>query len=204
MIIKTIKVGYLETNCYLVASDKTKEAIVIDPGDDAEKIIDAIEADKLKPILIINTHAHPDHVGANLEISKRYNIAAAVGEKDYQLIKGWGNYFEEFSGMKIENLHLQKKLKDGDMIKVGELEFRVIETPGHSKGSICLLGEGVLFSGDTLFAGDTGRTDIPGGSNEEMASSIEKLMDLPPETKVYPGHGSPTTIMQEKSLYVPN
>ena len=126
-----------------------------------------------------------------------------MGEEDYKLIKGWGNYFEEFSEMRIEELSLKNMLKDGDIIRAGELEFKVIETPGHSAGSICLYGEGVLFSGDTMFAGDSGRVDIPGGSEEQMEGSLKKLLDLPPETIVYPGHGRSTTIMGERK-YVTN
>ena len=201
MIIKTVQVGELRTNCYIVASEKTKETIIIDPGDEAGKIIDAIEAEKLKPILIVNTHAHPDHVGANLELAEKYNIVAALGEDGYEIMGAFKDYFEEFSGLKIEDLSIKKLLKDGNVIEIGELKFLVIRTPGHSKGGICLYGSGALFSGDTLFAGTYGRTDVPGGSEEEILGSIKKLMKLPDGTIVYPGHGVPTTIAKERGLY---
>jgi len=201
MIIKTVQVGELRTNCYIVASSKTKEAIIIDPGDEAEKIIEAIEAEKLKPILIVNTHAHPDHVGANFKLAEKYDIVAALGEDGYKMIEDLKGYFEEFSGLKIEDLSIERLLQDNNMIDIGELKLKVIKTPGHSKGSICLYGNGVLFSGDTLFAGTYGRTDIPGGSEEEMQASIKKLMELPDGTVVYPGHGSRTTIAEERNLY---
>ena len=204
MIIKTIQVGELRTNCYIVASGKTKEAIVIDPGDEPEKIMDAIESEKLRPILIVNTHAHPDHVGGNFKLAERYDIVAALGEDGYKLIEDFKGYFEDFSGLKIEDLSIEKLLKDSNVIEIGELKFKVIKTPGHSKGSICLYGNGVLFSGDTLFAGTYGRTDIPGGSEDEMQESIARLMELPDDTKVYPGHGVPTTILEERKLYVKN
>jgi len=194
-------VGHLSTNCYLVASDRTKEAIIIDPGDNEQKIIKGIEENKLKPVMIVNTHAHPDHIGANNEIAKKFNIIAALGEKDFDLISGWKNIFEEFSELKIEDLCIKKLLKEGDTIEVGELKFKVIETPGHSNGSICLFGEGVLFSGDTLFAGDSGRVDIFGGSEETMNDSLARLMELPERTEVYPGHGRSTTIGEEKIIY---
>lgn len=103
--------------------------------------------------------------------------------------------------MRIDDLAMKRFLIDGDIIKAGQLELKVIETPGHSEGGICLYGEGVLFSGDTLFHGDTGRTDIPGGSDSKMEISIAKLMDLPLNTMVYPGHGRPTTIKKERLLY---
>jgi len=201
MIIKTVQVGELRTNCYIVASSKTREAVIIDPGDEAEKIIDAIETEKLKPILIVNTHAHPDHVGANFKLAEKYDIVAALGEDGYKMIEDFRGYFEDFSGLKIEDLSIERLLKDNNMIDIGELKLKVIKTPGHSKGSICLYGNGVLFSGDTLFAGTYGRTDIPGGSEEEMQESIKKLMELPDETVVYPGHGSRTTIAEERKLY---
>jgi glyoxylase-like metal-dependent hydrolase (beta-lactamase superfamily II) len=201
MIIKTIQVGELRTNCYIVASSKTREAIIIDPGDEAEKIIEAIETEKLKPILIVNTHAHPDHVGANFKLAEKYDIVAALGEDGYKMIEDFRGYFEDFSGLKIEDLSIERLLKDNNMIDIGELKLKVIKTPGHSKGSICLYGNGVLFSGDTLFAGTYGRTDIPGGSEEEMQESIKKLMELPDGTAVYPGHGSRTTIAEERKLY---
>jgi glyoxylase-like metal-dependent hydrolase (beta-lactamase superfamily II) len=201
MIIKTVPVGELRTNCYIVASSKTKEAVIIDPGAEAEKIIEAIETEKLKPILIVNTHAHPDHVGANFELAEKYGIVAALGEDGYKMIEDYKGYFEEFSGLKIQDLSIEKLLKDNNMINIGELQLKVIKTSGHSKGSICLYGYGVLFSGDTLFAGTYGRTDIPGGSEEEMQKSIKRLMELPDETAVYPGHGSPTTIAEERKLY---
>jgi hydroxyacylglutathione hydrolase len=204
MIIKTIQVGELRTNCYIVASDKTREAVIIDPGDEAEKIIDVIEKEKFRPILIVNTHAHPDHVGANHELAKRYGIVAALGEDGYKMIDDFRNYFEEFSGLKIKDLSIEKLLKDSDVIEIGEIKLNVIKTSGHSKGSICLYGEGVLFSGDTLFAGTYGRTDIPGGSEDEILESINKLMELPDDTIVYPGHGKPTTISGERELYAKN
>ncbi len=204
MIIKTIQVGELRTNCYIVASEKTREAVIIDPGDEAEKIIGAIETEKFRPILIVNTHAHPDHVGANHELAEKYGIAAALGEDGYKLIEDFKNYFEEFSGLKIKDLSIEKLLKDGNVIEIGEIKLNVIKTPGHSKGSICLYGEGVLFSGDTLFAGTYGRTDVPGGSEEEMLGSIARLMELPDDTIVYPGHGGPTTISEERKLYAKN
>jgi hydroxyacylglutathione hydrolase len=215
MIIKTIQVGELRTNCYIVASDRakklssrrrgkgagTRKAVIIDPGDEAEKIIDIIDSEKLEPILIVNTHIHPDHVGANFRLAERYNIVAAAGRDGIDFVEGIKKYFEEFAGMRIESLGIKRSLKDGDTIKAGDITLKVIETPGHSKGSLCLYADGVLFSGDTLFAGTYGRTDIPGGSEDEMQRSIARLMELPDDTIVYPGHGRSTTISEERGLY---
>jgi glyoxylase-like metal-dependent hydrolase (beta-lactamase superfamily II) len=140
-------------------------------------------------------------VGANFKLAEKYDIVAALGEDGYKMIEDLKGYFEEFSGLKIEDLSIERLLQDNNMIDIGELKLKVIKTPGHSKGSICLYGNGVLFSGDTLFAGTYGRTDIPGGSEEEMQESIKKLMELPDGTAVYPGHGSRTTIAEERKLY---
>ena len=201
MILKTIVVGELDTNCYIVASERTKEAMIIDPGDEADKIIKAIEEDGLHPILIINTHMHPDHFGANEGLIKRYGISAVAGQSEKELVEKWGLHFKYFARVNIRTLGIKKVLNEGDMVSIGELTFNVIRTPGHAESSICLLGEGMLFSGDTLFAGDSGRTDIPGANDKDMEASLEKLMQLPENIKVYPGHGRPTTIAAERVMY---
>jgi glyoxylase-like metal-dependent hydrolase (beta-lactamase superfamily II) len=201
MIIKTIVVGELDTNCYIAASERTKEALIIDPGDEAGKIIKTIEEDGLRPVLIVNTHMHPDHFGANEELIKRYGIPAAAGQSEKELIDKWGLHFKYFAGADIRTLGLKKVLNEGDTVSIGELKFSVIRTPGHAESGICLLGEGVLFSGDTLFYHDSGRTDIPGADEKDMEASLEKLMRLPENIKVYPGHGRSTTISKEAGLY---
>ncbi len=204
MKIKNVKVGALRTNCYIVTSDNSKEALIIDPGAEPEKIFKAIDEESLKPVLIVNTHAHHDHITANDFLAERYGIVAAISKEEFELIKEWKTvYFFEFEGIDMDKYVFKKLLNDGDIVKAGDLELKVIMTPGHTKGGICLYSasEGVLFSGDTLFAGDSGRTDFVGGNDKEMAASLAKLMELPPETKVYPGHGKATTIGQEKAIY---
>jgi len=208
MMIKTIKVGELRTNCYIVASDKTREAIIIDPGDEGEKIIREIEKYGLRPLLIVNTHIHPDHVCANETLIEKFGIHAAAGQSEQELTEKWGSHFKYFSMLDIRTLGIKRLLSDGDTVSAGDLEFRVIKTPGHAESSICLYsgpsneqGSGILFSGDTLFAGDHGRTDLPGASQEDMEISLSRLMELPENTKVYPGHGNTTTIKQEKGIY---
>lgn len=201
MMIKTIVVGELDTNCYIVASEISKETLIIDPGDEAEKIIKAIEEEGLHPVLIVNTHMHPDHFGANEELIRRYKISAAAGQSEKELIDKWGLHFKYFSGTDVSTLGLKRVLSDGDIIEAGELRFRAFKTPGHAESSVCLFGEGVLFSGDTLFYHDSGRTDIPGASEADMEISLSKLMELPEDTKVYPGHGRATTIKEEKKIY---
>lgn len=176
VIIKKIVVGPLETNCYLVADGKTKEAlgrsptgeaIIIDPGDEAEKIFDAIKENGLKPKFILLTHNHPDHIGAFEEI------------KD---------------GLDIEVLDV----KDGDEIKFGNLKIKVIASPGHSQESVYFVVNNIIFSGDTLFKQGIGRTDLEGGDFNQIQKSLKRLMQFPDNFKVFPGHGPETTIGEER------
>ncbi len=188
MKIKIIPIGYLQTNCYLVSAING-DTLIIDPGDEAEKIKQAIEKEKLQPKLIINTHSHYDHVGANASLASYYNIATAMHED--------GKMFAE-----LQKLRINRWLKDHDLIQIGPLVFEVLETPGHDASAICLYNkeENVLFSGDTLFAGDIGRTDLPGSSPQKMRQSLKRIFNLPSQTLVYPGHGEQTTIENEKML----
>jgi len=178
MQIKTIKVGSLQTNCYVVIDEKSREALVIDPGAEAENILPEIKGLKVCAILI--THGHPDHFGALDEVKKETGAPILMAPED-----GW--FFKP-----------DKEIKEGDKIKVGELTFSVLETPGHSGGSVCLYIPGHLFAGDTLFAEGCGRTDLPGGSTPKMRQSLTKLANLPEDTIVYPGHDEFTTIKKEK------
>ena len=178
MLIKTIKVGDLQTNCYIVIDEKSREAVVIDPGDEASKILSAIK--DLKVRYIILTHGHPDHFGAMDVLKKATRAPLLMNSED-----GW--FFKP-----------DQELREGDEIRFGELVFKVLHTPGHSKGGICLYSDGFLFSGDTLFSQGCGRIDLPGGSREEMEKSLKRLASLPDETQVFPGHDELTTIREEK------
>lgn len=178
MQIKTIKVGSLQTNCYILVDEKSQEAVVIDPGDEAAKIL--LEIRSLKVHYIILTHAHPDHFGAVDEIKKITGALLLMNPEDSWFFKP------------------DKEIKEGEEIRFGGLTLKVLHTPGHSKGSICLYTIGYLFSGDTLFSQGCGRTDLPGGSMDEMRRSLKRLSTLPDETLVYPGHDEATTIRQEK------
>jgi glyoxylase-like metal-dependent hydrolase (beta-lactamase superfamily II) len=148
-----------------------------------------------------------DRGAAIWSFPRRNRIVAALGEDGYKMIEDFKGYFEAFSGMKTGDLAIKKLLRDGDVIDLAGIKFNVIKTPGHSRGSVCLFirpgknENGVLFSGDTLFAGTYGRTDIPGGNEEEMTGSIKRLMELPNDTVVYPGHGAPTKISEERKSY---
>jgi hydroxyacylglutathione hydrolase len=191
MKIHTLVVGPIQTNCYIVEDGSSHEAAVIDPGGEAKKIIGFIREHELKVTAIIITHGHFDHVGANQKLKDETGAPILVHPAD--------DFFLPLSDSPLADRHLQ----DGDSIAAGSIPFRVIHTPGHTPGGICLYSEKekILFSGDTLFGGTYGRTDLPYSSQENMLRSLERLYSLPPETAVYPGHGRPTTIKVEKELF---
>lgn len=192
-------VGPLETNCYLVYCSKTLEAVIIDPGAEAEKIFPIIHELKLKPKAVLNTHGHIDHVGANRDFKEKFGLPIYLHPADQVLLQR--NQQLELSlllGAK-EPPPPDRELADGDVIEFGEISLRVIHTPGHSPGSVSFLGNNYLFSGDTLFYGGVGRTDLPGGSWRDLERSIrEKILTLPDEIIVLPGHGPSTTIGEER------
>lgn len=216
MQIEQLVVGQLQANCYLVWDEKTSQAIIIDPGDDGDFIIRRIQDFNLEPKLVIATHGHFDHVLAVTELKLAFNIPFLIHRADLFLLNRAPRTAQFFTGVKSDpSLPADKFIKEGDIIKFGKESLKVIETPGHTPGSICLYqkrdtvhprggvapaahlgGEGILFSGDTLFAQGVGRTDFKYASKEQLEKSIEKLLKLPPETLVYPGHEE-TEIIEE-------
>jgi glyoxylase-like metal-dependent hydrolase (beta-lactamase superfamily II) len=196
---KSVVVGALETNCYLVYCETTRACAVVDPGADHEQIFLAIAEDELKPVVLVNTHGHVDHTGANRDVKEHFGTPIAIHAADNPMLgKIQQLELSLFLGAKDSPV-ADRLLKDGDMIKFGASALRVLHTPGHSPGSISLLGEGFVLSGDTLFNEGVGRTDLPGGSRPQLVKSIrEKLMTLPDETLVFPGHGPHTTIGHER------
>ena len=200
MEIVNLIVGELEVNCYLVGDREKNEWLVIDPGGDEEKILEAIEKRKADIKFIINTHGHPDHTGANNIIKKETGAPLYIHKEDASLLSGLFTQLARLSGIKSSTSKPDHFLKEGDILPLGDTSLKVIHTPGHTRGGICLLAPEALFSGDTLFAGSIGRTDLPGGSLPVLLRSIrDKLFSLPENTKVYPGHGPQTTIGEEKS-----
>jgi len=196
MKIITLAVGPLETNCYIVWDESTKEAMVIDPGDEPDRVLDEAEGLDIKHIVL--THAHFDHAGAVPELKEATGARIAFHPADD---KAYRSVSEQaaFWGFQSDPMpEPDAELNEGDELKIGDITFKVLHTPGHSPGCICLLGGGALFSGDTLFRGSVGRTDLPGGNMNELKASFKRLMELPPETKVFPGHGPASTISQEQ------
>jgi len=199
MKYQMIVVGPLETNCYLVYDEETRDCLIVDPGADADRIFPVITEEELKPMGILNTHGHIDHIGANRDMKDKYDVPLYMhaGDKDRQPRL---NQLELslFLGAK-DSPPPDQFLKDGDEILIGRGVLRVIHTPGHSPGSISLLADGFLLSGDTLFFEGVGRTDLPGGDQKQIERSIrERLMTLPDDLEVLPGHGPLTSIGRER------
>ena len=189
MKIQKIPVGMLQENCYFV-SDEDGETAVIDPGDEAELLLARLERGGLTPRCILLTHGHFDHVGAAAPLAERYHCPVYLHEADRALP-------ERLTGGALPQT---QALHEGDELAVGALRFRMLETPGHSAGSVSLLCGDALFSGDTIFAGGSwGRTDFPGGSEPAIRASLRRLAALPPQTRVFPGHGPETTIAAERA-----
>jgi hydroxyacylglutathione hydrolase len=198
MILLKLPVGPMECNCYIVADRETLKGMIIDPGYSASEILEQVAKYKVEVEYILLTHGHLDHTCAVSEVKKATGAKLAVHKEDTDMLKdtSLGAY------LGINNPPVPEPdvlLKDGDKLSLGKLIFKVIHTPGHTPGGICLLGEGACFSGDTLFKYGIGRADLPGGDGVRLISSIkEKLLTLSPITKVYPGHGPDTTIEAER------
>ena len=201
MILKTLVVGPFASNCYIVGSESSKQGIIIDPGAEAKLILRTVNDLGLTIHLILITHAHIDHIGALAPVKEGTGAKFAIHEAE--AAAGLGMFSRMISSMSGGSFSQPPKpdrlLKDEDNIDIDGLSFTVLHTPGHSPGGVSLYGQGILFSGDTLFNHGIGRTDFPGCSYEQIMDSIQnKLITLPEDTIVYPGHGPATTIGEEK------
>lgn len=195
----SLTVGPLATNCYLVIDEESRSCMIVDPGGDASEILGAVEREGVRVDKIVLTHAHFDHTGAVKEVRDRTGAPVLVGNGDAELLENPGWMKPYLDGSASGGIRPDGMLSEPGEILLGSISFRVIETPGHTPGSICLYGQGILFSGDTLFLESVGRTDLPGGSFRALKESIlGKLFVLPDDTVVYPGHGDTTTIGHEK------
>jgi glyoxylase-like metal-dependent hydrolase (beta-lactamase superfamily II) len=202
MLIKAMTVGNMACCCYLAICGETKEAVIIDPGGDEDKILALCEREKAKVKYIVNTHGHPDHVCGNGPI-KQATGAEIVMHGDDADFFGKAEVEQYFSSLGLKaSPPVDKQVKDGDRIDFGRESLKVIHTPGHTPGGICLYNAPDLFTGDTLFVGGVGRSDFPGGDGKVLYRSIkERLLVLPDRTVVWPGHGyggANSTIGEEK------
>ena len=198
MILRKMELGDFGANCYLVGDEDTKEGMIIDPGADGGSIMKQVKVLGLNIKIIVLTNSHIDHVGGLADVKKATGAVIAIHENEAPFLLKQPRLME-FMPPTPPSPPADRLLKDGDVITVGKLKFKVLHTPGHTSGGICLLGDGIVFTGDTLFNYSIGRADFPGSDyDQEMNSIRSKLMTLPDETKVYPGHGPATTIGAER------
>ena len=197
MTLRTLCLGALDTNCHIVW-DESRAAMIVDPADEADKILSVIEAEGLRVVAVVLTHVHFDHMLAAEAVCEAVGAPLYVGAGDETAladpIRNLSGVFEMCPPMRIK---ADKILREADTISVGELTFTVMETPGHTPGCICLLCEDILFAGDVLFYDSIGRVDFPGGDIPAMVQSLRRLVSLPQDTQVYSGHGPATTVGRE-------
>ncbi|MBC8499132.1 MAG: MBL fold metallo-hydrolase [Candidatus Atribacteria bacterium] len=209
MFLKRLAVGALETNCYLIACEKTQKAAVIDPGGEEEidLILSLLQKNNLSLKYIINTHGHIDHIAGNNSLKAKTEALLLIHRLDADMLVDANKNFSSLMGKEICSPPADKFLEEGDEITLGILKLTVIHTPGHTPGGISLVLNNIVFTGDTLFAESIGRTDLPGGSYQDLQKSIkEKLLVLSDDTIIYPGHGPDSTIGEErrKNPYIKN
>jgi len=194
MQIKTFNVGILSTNCYVVGCPETEEAIIIDPGIgttyEAQQVSRYVNQNSLKVMFIVNTHGHADHISGNAVLKSKYGVPVCIHSYDAECLN---HFVDSISPANV-------LLEDHSSLKFGWITLKVMHTPGHTLGSISLVGKELVFTGDTLFAGGIGRTDFVGGSDRDMRVSLQKLVSLPDDYIVYPGHGCASTIGLEKKI----
>ena len=196
MEIRAIHLGLIKTNCYLISTDKAAE--VIDPGFKTEITADFLKANGGKARMILITHAHFDHIGGAEALRDETGVEIGIGELDAPALRDTEFNLSDKFHAHIAPFSADRTFCDGEKFSVGDIDFEVILTPGHTVGGVSYLSGESLFSGDTLFAGAVGRTDMPGGSLKALKKSLKRLIALPEETKVYPGHGDFTTVGYEK------
>jgi hydroxyacylglutathione hydrolase len=199
VIVRTLSVGELATNCHIVGSESTLEAIVIDPGGDADRILAELRRLNLRVVQIVDTHGHFDHTLANGRLKDATGAPLLIHEADAEMLTNPLKGLSFWAGNIRPGPAADGFLNDGDVLRAGDVSLQVLHTPGHSPGSISLSAAGVVFSGDALFQGSIGRTDFPGGDYNTLIRSIRtRLLTLPDDTVVYTGHGPCTSIGEER------
>ncbi|MDO9574242.1 MAG: MBL fold metallo-hydrolase [Candidatus Contubernalis sp.] len=201
MILKRLEVGGFMSNCYIVGCNDTKDAVVIDPGSEPEVILATLEEMDLKVKYIIATHGHIDHIGAVKEVREATKAPVIIHNEDAALFENTHENLSMFVGSELILSPAEKTVVEGDTISFGNYTMKVIHTPGHTRGGMSLHMDGVVFTGDTLFAASIGRSDLPGGNHRQLTCAIkEKLFPLGEATVVYPGHGPESTIGREMKV----
>jgi len=198
MIIIKLIVGPLENNCFIIGDDKSKECFIVDPGDEPDRILDLVNENGLKVKYIVCTHAHFDHIAVVSDIKIETKAKIVLHRDDLEIYRSSKDHAASWGFDLDSQPEPDLFVAEGDTLEIGDLKFEILHTPGHSPGGICLYGEGILITGDTLFAGSVGRTDLYGGDIKELKKSFKKLMSLPEGVKVLPGHGPETTIGHER------
>lgn len=201
MILEKIVVGPLGVNCYLLGCEKTKQSAVIDPGDEVDSIIASINQNNLKLKFILLTHGHVDHVAQLVRLKQSIQAETLMHPDDLFLFENISVQAMMFGLPDPGDPKPDRFIKDGEIIKIGELEVKVLHTPGHSPGSVSYQVEDNLFVGDLIFSGSIGRTDLPGGNYHSLINSVQTMIfTFPDETKIHPGHGPSTSVGHEKKF----
>lgn len=195
--IHRLPVGDLQTNCYIISRSNLNEALIIDPGAEGERIIRFLEERKVHPAAVFLTHAHFDHSGAVKPVIDRFHIPLYILDREADLLHAAFNRDMRRMMNLEEPPEADHRLSDGQQLDIAGLSLSILHTPGHTPGSMSLHLDGHLITGDTLFQGSVGRTDLPGGDWKQLQDSIRKLMEFPPETIIYPGHGDESTLDEE-------
>ena len=198
MIVQTLSVGPMQANCYILGCEETRAAMVIDPGEEASRIVDVLNEQKLQLKSIVDTHGHVDHIAANADLKEKTSAQLCIHSADADMLVNPQKNLSFFIGTPVTSPEPDRLLSDGDILEAGTIRLEVMHTPGHSQGSICLLGDQHIFTGDLLFAGGIGRYDFPGSSYEDLMDSLQKVMALDDTLVVYSGHGPATTIGDER------
>lgn len=198
MKITALTVGAIQTNCYLV-SDQNGDAVIIDPGEQPEKIAACLAEEGLDPLAILLTHGHFDHIGGVSALKERYAIPVYIHGEDAEMLADAEKNGSTAFGLRVPEVSGAQALMDGETVKAGNMTFTLLHTPGHTKGSCCYRAGDALFTGDTLFCGGAGRTDLYGGSWPQLLHSLQRLAALPGNFHIYPGHGAFSTLNAERA-----
>lgn len=198
MNVETFTVGAFQENCYLVVDDRSRKAVIVDPGGEGDRLVEAVENSGADLEAIWITHAHVDHVGAIASIKRRWDVPVYLHPADRRLYAAASRQAEVYGLPFEEPPPPDREFSDGQQLGLGDAEFTVMHAPGHAPGHVVIHGQGMALVGDCLFAGSIGRTDLPFSNPPQLAETLKKIADLPPETVVYPGHGMETTIAEER------